>query len=123
MGYRCKNTYYTQPINESSNYWLLSLVVIIVFFICTILFESIRLAFVIISVVPVALMGTFLTFCLTGVDFGSGGFASLVLLTGIVVNSGIYILSQYRNIRKKLDTGGACLIISVHTIIRLFQYF
>ena len=101
VGYRCKNTYYTQPINESSNYWLLSLVVIIVFFICTILFESIRLAFVIISVVPVALMGTFLTFCLTGVDFGSGGFASLVLLTGIVVNSGIYILSQYRNIRKK----------------------
>lgn len=100
VGYRCKDTYHLQPVNESSNYWLLSLVVVIVFFTCAIQFESVRLSWVIVSVVPVALMGAFLTFCLTGINFGSGGFASLVLLTGIVVNSGIYILSQYRNIKK-----------------------
>ena len=123
VGYRCKDTYYAQPVNESSNYWLLSLVVVIVFFICAIQFESVRLSVVIVSVVPVALMGAFLTFCLTGVDFGSGGFASLVLLTGIVVNSGIYILSQYRHVRKTAARRGSMrnyLCAYNHKIIPIF---
>lgn len=123
VGYRCKNTYYMRPVNENSNYWLLLLVVVIVFFICAIQFESIRLSWVIVSVIPVALMGTFLTFCLTAVDFGSGGFASLVLLTGIVVNSGIYILSQYRNTRKLFGYRGSIrnyICAYNHKIIPIF---
>lgn len=98
VGYQCKDEQYFDPVNDQSNYWLLLLVVVIVFFVCAIQFESIRLSVVIVSVVPIAMVGTFLTFCFTGVDFGNGGFASLVLLIGIVVNSGIYILSQYRNV-------------------------
>lgn len=69
---------------------------VIVFFICAIQFESLRLSWVIISVIPLSMIGIFITFCTTGIPFGSGGFASMVLLIGIVVNSGIYIISQYR---------------------------
>ena len=97
VGFKCKSMTYRNPVLDSTNYWLLFLVVVIVFFICAIHFESLRYAVVIISVVPVSMIGTFLTFCVTQVDFGSGGFASLVMLVGVVVNSGIYILSQYRH--------------------------
>lgn len=96
VGYGCEKQSYHDSASEESNYWFLLLVVVVVFFICSIHIESLRFAWVILSVVPVALMGAFLTFSFTGVEFGSGGFASLVMLVGIVVNSGIYILSQYR---------------------------
>lgn len=96
VGYRCKQQKWDSSIEQGSNYWLLLLVVVIVFFICAIQFESLRLSWVIISVIPLSMIGIFITFCTTGIPFGSGGFASMVLLIGIVVNSGIYIISQYR---------------------------
>lgn len=96
VGYHCKNFYEMRhPESDGNNYWLLFLVAVIVFFICSIHFESMRYAWVIISVIPVSMIGAMLTFYCTQVDFGSGGFASMVLLIGIVVNSSIYILSQY----------------------------
>ncbi len=98
VGYRCQNVLWQNPVEETSNYWLLLLVAVVVFFICSIHFESIRVAWCILSVVPLAIIGAFLVFWMTGVEFGSGGFAALVLLIGIVVNSGIYILSQYRSV-------------------------
>ena len=105
VGFKCRNMVYRNPVMDSTNYWLLLLVVVVVFFICSIHFESLRYALVIISVVPVAMIGSFLTFCVTKVDFGSGGFASLVLLVGIVVNSGIYILGQYRQVGRTSSKG------------------
>ncbi len=98
VGYRCQNAFWQSPVEDPSNYWLLLLVAVVVFFICAIHFESIRVAWGILSVVPLAMIGAFLVFWTTGVQFGSGGFASLVLLIGIVVNSSIYILSQYRGV-------------------------
>ena len=69
----------------------------IIFFVCSILFESLGLPFAIISLIPVSFIGTFLTYWLTGVEFGTGGFASMVLLSGLTVNAGIYIVCEYRN--------------------------
>ena len=49
--------------------------------------------------------------------------ASLVLLTGIVVNSGIYILSQYRNTRKLFGYRGSIrnyICAYNHKIIPIF---
>lgn len=95
VGYKCKPQEWGRSFNKGANYWLLLLVAVIVFFVCAIQFESLRMAWVIISVIPLSMIGTFITFCATGIPFGSGGFASMVLLIGIVVNSGIYIISQY----------------------------
>ena len=96
VGYHCTRTTYGSAVEEGASYWLLLLVVVFVFFICAIQFESLRMSAVIVSVIPLSMIGSFLTFCLTRVQFGSGGFASMVLLIGITVNSGIYIISQYR---------------------------
>ncbi|MBO7463541.1 MAG: efflux RND transporter permease subunit, partial [Bacteroidales bacterium] len=72
------------------------LVVAIIFFTTSILFNSLRLPLVIISVIPVSYVGLFLTFFLFGLNFDQGGFAALILLCGITVNASIYIVDEYR---------------------------
>lgn len=100
-GYRCVNATYGSYEDTGRQYWLLLIVVAIIFFICAILFESLRRPFVIISLIPTSMIGTFLSFFFSKVPFGTGGFASMVLLCGLVVNAGIYILSEYDNIRER----------------------
>ena len=100
VGYKCRNTSYGYYHDDGTQYWLLGLIVIIIFFVCSILFESLRLPLAIISLIPVSYIGIFLTYWLSGVPFGTGGFASMVLLSGLTVNAGIYIVCEYRNIQR-----------------------
>lgn len=104
VGFRCLNTTYGWNKDEGTQYWLLLLVAVIIYFVCAVLFESLTLPLVIISLIPVSFIGTFLTFYFTGIPFGSGGFASMVLLAGIVVNAGIYQIYEYRSLLIK-DAG------------------
>lgn len=101
VGYKCYSPYYGWDEDESTQYWLLLLVVVIIYFICAVLFESLTAPLVIICLIPISLIGTFLTFYFTGIPVGSGGFASMVLLAGIVVNAGIYQMYEYRSLSKK----------------------
>ena len=102
VGYRCQNTSYGWYRDTGTQYWLLLLIVVIIYFVCAILFESLRLPLAIISLIPVSFIGTFLTYYLTGLEFGTGGFASLVLLSGLTVNAGIYVLSEYQSQQRTL---------------------
>lgn len=122
VGYHCEMPSYKGADSEGANYWLLLLVAVLIFFICSVVFESLRMALVVVSMIPVSLIGAFLTFIITGVEFGSGGFASLVLLSGIVVNSAIYILCQYAKIQKEKSTGGmkAYLCAFNHKIVPIY---
>lgn len=101
VGYKCSSPQYGWGEDASTQYWLLLLVVVIIYFICAVLFESLTAPLVIISLIPVSLMGTFLTFYFTGIPVGSGGFASMVLLAGIVVNAGIYQMYEYRSLLRR----------------------
>lgn len=105
VGYRCLNTSYGWYEDNGTQYWLILLIIVIIFFICAILFESLRLPLVIISLIPVSFIGTFLTYYFSGLEFGTGGFASLVLLSGLTVNGGIYIVNEYQNIYKRIGLG------------------
>jgi len=98
IGYSVKSgqNYYSWRDEDSRQYWLLGLVVAIIFFTTSILFNSLRLPLVIISVIPVSYVGLFLTFFLFGLNFDQGGFAALILLCGITVNASIYIVDEYR---------------------------
>lgn len=99
VGYQCRNATYDYYEDTGTQYWLLGLIVVIIFFVCSILLESLRLPLAIISLIPVSFIGTFLTYWLTGLTFGTGGFASMVLLSGLTVNAGIYMVCEYRNMR------------------------
>ncbi len=100
MGFRCRNATYGYYEDKGSQYWLLGLVVVIIFFVCSILLESVRLPLAIISLIPMSFVGTFLAYLVTGVEFGVGGFAAMVLLCGLTVNAGIYIVYEYRGHRQ-----------------------
>ena len=85
---------------EKGQYWLLGIVIVIIFFITAILFNSLKQPFAILCVIPTAFIGIFLTFYLFDLNFDQGGFAAMVLLCGITVNACIYILNEYNSIRK-----------------------
>lgn len=98
VGFRTVNQSFGWYEDRGSQYWLILLIVVIIFFTCSILFESLRQPLVIISLIPISFIGTFLTFYLSKVNFGTGGFASLVLLSGLVVNAAIYVINEYNGI-------------------------
>ncbi len=97
VGFRAQNRSWGWYDDKGTQYWLILVVVVIIFFLCSILFESLRQPLVIISLIPISFIGTFLTFVLSGVNFGTGGFASLVLLSGLVVNAAIYLVNEYND--------------------------
>ncbi len=79
---------------------LILLVIAIIYAVCAILFESLRKPLIIIMMIPVSFIGVFLTFGLFDFSFGQGGFASFILLSGLVVNAGIYIINEYNIISR-----------------------
>lgn len=81
-------------------YGLLGILIIAIFFICSILFESFRQPFLIILTVPLSFIGLFLTFALFGFYFDQGGYAAFILLGGIAVNSSIFIIHEFNDLRE-----------------------
>lgn len=103
MGYRLEKFSWMQRRNDDgewSKYWLLLFVGIIIFFIASILFDSLRQPLAIIAMIPPSFIGIFLAFYLMNVNFDQGGFASFILLSGITVNAAIYVISEFNSIRK-----------------------
>lgn len=89
-----KDSYWYFSENKTQ-YALLFLIIAVIYLTCAVLFESLWQPFVIIMMIPISFIGVFLTFYLFKFNFDQGGFASFVLLCGIVVNAGIYIINEY----------------------------
>ncbi len=85
---------------ETSQYWLLLLVLAVIFVICTILLESLAQPFIVITSIPIAFTGLFLTFAMFKIKFDQGGYAAMILLSGITINSLLYIINDYNNLKK-----------------------
>jgi len=103
IGYRAESTqnYYNSNKEMVSYSWLIFLVTVIIFIICSVLFESLLRPFAIILTVPASFIGVFLTFYLFDFNFDQGVYASFVLITGLVVNSSIYLLNELDHITNK----------------------
>lgn len=103
MGYVAEDDqqFWSWGEKDSKQYALLLIVIAIIFFTTAILFNSLKQPPAIIFVIPVSYIGVFLTFYLFGLNFDQGGFASFVLLCGITVNAGIYILNEYNAVRRR----------------------
>jgi multidrug efflux pump subunit AcrB len=96
VGYYAEKTQYSWNDNKGKNVLLILLVITIIYFVCSILFESLLLPLAIIGLIPVSFIGCFLIFAITGSPFDQGGFAALIMLAGLVVNAGIYIVQEWR---------------------------
>ena len=86
---------------KKTNYWLVFLVILIIYFICSILLESFKQPMTVISLIPFSFIGVFLTFHLFKITPDEGVFAALILLCGIVVNATLYILNDFNSIRRR----------------------
>lgn len=107
LGYHAeRDEYKWQSEIGGEKYWLLDLVAVIIFFISSILFNSLRQPLAVILVIPVAFIGVFLTFYLFSLKFDKGGFAAMILLAGITVNAAIYIINEYNSLRRKASRTG-----------------
>ncbi|MDD4032794.1 MAG: efflux RND transporter permease subunit, partial [Bacteroidales bacterium] len=84
---------------DSTQYLLIGLVILIIFFASAILFNSLWQPLAVIFVIPASYIGVFLTFHWFEVGFDDGGFASLILLCGLTVSSFIYILNEWNHLR------------------------
>jgi multidrug efflux pump subunit AcrB len=101
IGYTIKepiNRYWEREANRQ--FLLILLVVVIIYLICAILLESLIQPLAVVVMIPVSFVGLFLTFYLFNLSFDQGGFAAFILLSGIVVNAALYILSDYNNYMK-----------------------
>ena len=74
---------------------LIALVILLIFVICSVFFESLRLPFPVILMIPVSFIGLFLAFGLSDMTFDQGGFAAFVMLAGVSVNAGIYLIYEF----------------------------
>ncbi len=91
-------------LDDSTQYYLILLVVVIIYFICAIMFESLLKPLAIILLIPLSFTGLFLTFYFGGFFFDQGGYAAFVLLSGLVVNAGIYIVYEYQMLSTALNS-------------------
>jgi multidrug efflux pump subunit AcrB len=102
MGYTAhqESNYYGWGSKDNKQYLLIGLLIVIIFFTTSVLFNSIKQPLAVIFIIPVSFIGVFLTFYWFKLNFDQGGFASFILLSGITVNASIYILNEYNMIRK-----------------------
>lgn len=102
IGYRVlEQSYRGWNKKDSKQYYYLFVVIFIIFFICSILLESLKQPFAIISMIPLSFIGVFVTFYVFEFNFDQGGYASFILLCGISVNSALFIINDYNNLKKQ----------------------
>lgn len=73
----------------------------LVFLLSAILFNSLKQPLAIVMLIPVSYIGVFLTFWGLSLRFDQGGFAAMILLCGITVNSGIYVMNACNNLSRQ----------------------
>lgn len=103
IGYTIKgdeNRWYWDNKN-TKQYWWLVFIIAVIFFICSVLFESLLLPLAVIFMIPISYIGVFLTFPLFKLNFDQGGFAAFILLSGITVNSALYIINDFSILKRK----------------------
>lgn len=98
LGYHAKKRSYDYwQQSKQKPYHLLLIIFGMVFIISAVLFESLRQPFSIMALIPLSFAGVFFTFYLFDLNFDQGGYASFILLSGLVVNSAIYIINDFNN--------------------------
>lgn len=98
IGYEAKRDSYNWNYDqEKRQYALLGLLIIGVFMICSVLFENLKQPVYIIAIIPISFIGLFLIFSLFDFYFDQGGYSAFVMLGGLAVNAGIFIVNDLNN--------------------------
>jgi len=99
-GYSMEQTRGSYGKQKKKQYKLLLLVIGLIFFICAVMFESLKQAFSVVCMIPLSFIGIFLTFYWFDFPFDQGGYTSFLLVSGLTVNSLILIVNDFNDLRK-----------------------
>ena len=88
-------------VKDKEQYYFLLVGVLIIYFICAILLESLVQPFIVISTIPISFIGVFLTFYTFNFNFDQGGYICFILLIGLSINASLYIINDFNNLRLK----------------------
>ncbi|WP_339923385.1 efflux RND transporter permease subunit [uncultured Cyclobacterium sp.] len=98
IGYSISKQSYNWNYDKAKRQYGLLLVLIVgIFFICSILFENFKQPLYIIFIIPISFIGLFLIFSLFDFYFDQGGYAAFVMLGGLAVNAAIFIVNDLNN--------------------------
>ena len=97
--------------NKERYAWLIFLIIAVIYVMLAMTFESFRYPLPVIFMIPISFIGLFLVFGLSDFAFDQGGFAAFVMLCGIVVNAGIYLVTTYQALRQAQGPGAIRLYI------------
>ncbi len=75
-------------------------IILIIFFICSILLNSFKKPLLVIFMIPVSFIGLFIAFSIFDIRFDNGIFAAFVFTSGLSVNSALYIINEYNSLQK-----------------------
>lgn len=92
--------YNRQEDENNQNYWLILILILGNYIICSILFESLKQSIYIIAIIPISFIGLFLIFSIFNFPFDQGGYAAFIMLGGLVINAGIFIINDFNNLNK-----------------------
>ncbi|SHN03546.1 Multidrug efflux pump subunit AcrB [Cyclobacterium lianum] len=98
IGYSASRQTYSWNYEQAKRqYGLLLVLVLGIFFICSILFENFKQPLFIIFIIPISFIGLFLIFSVFDFYFDQGGYAAFVMLGGLAVNAAIFIVNDLNN--------------------------
>ena len=119
MGFKAEKPSGLEEEGSGQRIGILFLVVLVIYWVCAVLFDSLRKPLVIVLLIPCSFIGVFLLFGLTDFAFDQGGFAAMVLLSGIVVNAGIYLVCEEKAWANRSWKRGAALYLKAfhHKIV------
>lgn len=84
-----------------SNYKHIVLLASFILIICCILLENIKQSFIVLGILPIAFVGIFLAFSIGQFFFDQGGYASFLIVGGMMSTASIIIINDYNNVLKK----------------------
>lgn len=94
------NDYRFSEDDRRQIYGVLGLAIILIFMVCAALFESLRQPICILLTVPMAMIGVFLLFWLTGASFTREAYVGVIMMSGIVVNTSILLIDRVNQLRR-----------------------
>lgn len=74
--------------------WFVPLVLLIIYMICAVLLESFIQPAAVVLMIPFSFIGVFLVFDALGLQFDQGGYAALLMVSGLVTNAALYIIND-----------------------------
>ena len=113
----------TGSSNRANYYIIILFLLVAIFFISCIIFESFKYPFLIIAIILISFIGLFLTFSIGFFHFDQGGCAAFVLIGGVVANGSILFINNHNLLKKRFNIKDHNLLILLTLRIRLRTIF